>query len=117
MSSDPTVLGMINDKLTGISTDVKEIKKDMRTGAVKMENHRVRLENIETDVTEIKEGQKKIKETFWKHTLDKKKHYNQGFEETFTQRAWRKKGEIGLITAVLSIISWVISNYFGKGGT
>lgn len=109
--SEPTVLGMINDNLKDISIDVKEIKKDLKDGAVTMENHNVRLGNIEHDVTDLKDGQKKIKETFWNHSNNKKKHYNQGYKETFPQKAWRKKGELTLLTMILTVVSWLINNY------
>ena len=110
---DPTVLGMINDNLNDISTDVKEIKKDMKAGAVKMENHDVRLGNVEHDVKDLSNGQKKIKETVWGHANDKKVHYNQGYEETFGQRTWRRKDLIALMTGIFALITVMVNHYFG----
>ena len=106
--NDPTVLGMINDNLNEIKVDVKEIKKDMKSGAVKMENHNVRLGNIEGDVKDLKTGQKKIKESMYDHANDKKEHYNQGHKETFTQRTWRRKDLIALTTAITAIIGIIM---------
>jgi len=113
MSDDPTVLGMINDNVKEIKADVKEIKKDMKEGAIKMENHSVRLGNIESDVINLKDGQKKIKETIWEHIRNKKTHYNQGYTETFGQRTWRRKDLIALLTGMFALISLVVNHYFG----
>lgn len=111
--ADPTVLGMINEKLGDISDDVKVIKKDLKSGAVTMENHAVRLESIEHEVSEIKTGQKKIKESLWNHINSKKVHYNQGFKETIPQKVARKKAEITIITIITTVIGWFVNNYFG----
>lgn len=108
MDGDPTVLGMINKNLDDISKDVKEIKKDMKAGAVMMENHSGRISHIEEDVKELSSGQKKIKETVYNHATDKNLHYNQGYEETFTEKAWRKKGEI-IFSAILGSITGLIA--------
>jgi len=108
MTGEPTVLGMINKNLDTISGDIKEIKDDMKNGAVKMENHSVRLENIETDVKDLKNGQKKIKEKVFDHATDKKVHYNQGYKETFSQRTWRRKDLIALMTAIATTIGFIL---------
>jgi len=110
--TDPTVLGMINKNLEGISADVKEIRKDLKDGAVTMGKHDIRLGNIENDVKDLKKGQKKIKESVYNHANDKKSHYNQGYKETFTQRTWRRKDLIALLTTVFAIITFLI-NHFG----
>lgn len=104
MADDPTVLGMINRKLEDISCDVKDIKKEMKEGAVRMENHSVRLKEMECDVKDLKDGQKKIKEAVYNHAGDKKMHYNQGYHETFSEKIWRKKAEI-IVSAVLGGIT------------
>lgn len=106
---DPTVLGMIHSKLGDISTDVKEIKNDMKEGAVKMENHEQRLLNVE--------GKTKLNEKITiEHIKNKKKHYNPYYSETFRQRTWRRKGDIGVatggsltvLTVVLAIMKFVL---------
>ncbi len=106
---DPTVLGMINEKLGDISEDVKDIKKDMKNGAVKMENHEQRLINVE--------GKTMLNEKVTiEHIKNKEKHYKPYYSETFRQRTWRKKGDIGVatggsltvITAVLAIMKYVL---------
>lgn len=95
--SEPTVLSMINTNLGDISTDVKEIKRDMKSGAVKMENHEVRLGTVE------------------KHIDDPKIHYNPYYSESIPQKLWRKKPEIaaggGLGTVIVGIIIALLSRY------
>lgn len=113
MGDDPTVLSMINDNLNSINTNIDEIKRDMKSGAVTMGKHDVRLGHIEDDVKSLKKGQKKIKESVYNHANDKKVHYNQGYKETFKQRAWRKKGEIGITSLILGIITLIIQHYGG----
>ncbi len=115
MDGDPTVLGMINKNLNVISKDVKEIKEDMKSGAVTMGKHDVRLGHIESDVKELKNGQKKIKESMWKHVNSKIVHYNQGYTETFTQRTWRRKDLIALLTGIFALITLVINHYQNGG--
>ena len=109
MSDDPTVLGMINGNLNEIKSDIKVIKTDMKSGAIQMENHNVRLGNIEGDVKDLKNGQKKIKESLWKHVNAKKEHYNQGHKETFTQRTWRRKDLIALMTGIAAIVGFIMN--------
>ena len=106
-------IDMVYDLVKETRNDVSEIKKDMKSGAVQMENHTVRLGNIEEDVKCLKTGQKKIKESLWNHVNDKKKHYNQGFSETIPQKVARKKTEITIITILTTMIGWLVNNYFG----
>ena len=113
IDGDPSVLGMINDNLKTISTDVKEMRKELKHGAVKMENHSGRLSHVEKDVKELSNGQKKIKKELFNHKNNRKEHYNQGFKETIPQRMWRKKGEIGIITSVLGLITLIVNHFFG----
>lgn len=106
-------IDMVYDLVKETRNDVSDIKKDMKTGAVTMGRHDLRLGHIEDDVKSLKTGQKKIKETVFNHANDKKVHYNQGFKETFPQRVWRKRGEIGLTTSLLGIITIIVNHYFG----
>ena len=115
MTGDQIILGMINDNVKEIKTDVKEMRKELKDGAVKMENHSVRLGNIEHDVNDLKTGQKKIKESMWKHVNSKIVHYNQGYTETFTQRTWRRKDLIALLTGIFALITLVINHYQNGG--
>lgn len=112
--SEPTVLGMINDKLTDISSDVKEIKTELKESAIKAENHDVRLIDMERDVKEIIKGQKKIKKDLYDHIADKKTHYNQGYKETIPQKVIRKRWEISVITIITTVIGWLVNNYLGS---
>ena len=113
MTGEPTVLGMINSKLNDISCDLKDIKGDLKDGAVRMENHNTRLCFIEEDVKDLKTGQKKIKEAVYKHSDDKKLHYNQGYEETFPQKLKRKSPELTVSGIVITIVSLILNYYFG----
>lgn len=91
MGGEPTVLGMINESLTEIKCDVKEIKDDLKNGAVKLENHEQRILNVE--------GKTTLNEKITvEHIRNKEKHYNPHYSETFRQRVWRKRGEIGVAT-------------------
>jgi len=110
---DPTVLGMINANLENISFDLNEIKKELKNGAVRMENHNVRLKNIECDVRDLTNGQKKIKKELYNHVNNREDHYNQGYKETIPQRMWRKKVEITIITSVLGILTILVNHFFG----
>lgn len=103
---EPTVLGMINRNLNDISIDVKEIKADIKAGAVKMENHDVRLGNIEI-------CQKELKDDFQHHVTNKKKHYNQGYEDTVLKRLSRRKIEISIGTIIATVITILINHYGG----
>jgi len=86
---EPTVLGMINESLTEIKGDVKEIKSDMKNGAVRMENHEQRIKQVEQKAT--------LNENITvEHIKNKQKHYNPHYSESFGQKVWRKKGEIGV---------------------
>lgn len=111
---DPTMLGMINENVKEIKSDVKEMRKELKEGAVKMENHSGRLKHIEKNIKELSNGQKKIKETIWNHSNNKKTHYNQGFKETFPQRTWRRKDLIALMTGIFTTITLII-NHFIRG--
>ena len=106
-------IDMVYDLVKETRNDVSEIKKDMKAGAVTMENHSGRLGHIENDVSELKSGQKKIKETVFNHASDKKTHYNQGYTETFTQRTWRRKDLIALMSGIFALISLVVNHYIG----
>lgn len=89
MNGDPTVLGMINKNLDDIKTSVDDIKEDLKNGAVKFENHEQRLLNVE--------GKTKLNEKITiEHIKNKEKHYNPHYSESFKQRMWRKRGEIGV---------------------
>lgn len=111
--SEPTVLSMINDNLNTIAEDQKDIKTSVQRIDKAQAVDSQRLDYLEGDVKDLTTGQKKIKKAMFNHSIDKKVHYNQGYKETFPQRAWRKKGEIGLLTAILTVVSWLINNYFG----
>ena len=104
---------MIYDLVKETRDDVKGIQKDLKEGAVTMENHTVRLKGIEGKVECLEDGQKKIKGALFEHVSDKKKHYNQGYSETFVEKAWRRKDVIALATAIATGIGWLINNYFG----
>ena len=106
-------IDMVYDLVKETREDVSEIKKDMKDGAVKMENHTVRLGHIEDDVKCLKKGQKKIKESVFNHADDKKVHYNQGYKETFSQRTWRRKDLIALMTGIFTLITLLINNFYG----
>lgn len=112
-SGDPTPLGMINDSLMSIANDQKKIVSSVaaidKTQAVDSK----RLDHIEGDVKYLKAGQKKIKESLWSHVNSKKVHYNQGYTETFSQRTWRRKDLIALLTGIFTAISWIILQYGG----
>jgi len=103
MSGEPTVLGMINEKLGDISEDVKDIKEDLKNGAIKMENHEQRILTVE--------GKTKLNEKITvEHIRNKEKHYNPHYSESFRQRVWRKKGEIGVATGgSVGIVSLVFA--------
>ncbi|MHA1662536.1 MAG: hypothetical protein ACTSVR_04700 [Candidatus Thorarchaeota archaeon] len=106
-------IGMVYDLVKETRNAVSEIKDDLKNGAVKMENHNVRLGHIEADVKDLKTGQKKIKTDLWEHINSKKKHYNQGYTETIPQKVARKKVEITIITILTTLIGWLVNNYFG----
>jgi len=107
---DPTVLGMINDNLKEIKTDVKEIKGELKKGAVKMENHEQRIVSVENKTT--------LNEKITvEHITNKKKHYNPHYSESFGQKIKRKRGEIavgagggGLIGAIIILILKITEN-------
>jgi len=106
-------MDMIYDLVKETRTDVSEIKRDMKLGAIEMENHNVRLGHIETDIKDLKTGQKKIKTDLWNHINSKKKHYNQGYTESFSQRTWRRKDLIALLTTISTIIAITIKYTWG----
>ena len=106
MSDDPTVLGMINDNLNSISSDVKEIKKEMKTGAVLMENHEGRIGQLEKD-------RSIVRKTFVKHINNKKKHYNQGYKEGPVDKVLRKKYEYLALLIATAIIGFVADYLVG----
>ena len=110
-STDPMVLGMINKSLNDIGTDVKEIKTKLGEGALAMNDMKHGIRNLETKVEVLEDGQKKIKKTLYDHTESdegKKKHYMQGFTETFTQRTWRRKDILFIATAITTTITFII---------
>ncbi|RLI54291.1 MAG: hypothetical protein DRP09_13515 [Candidatus Thorarchaeota archaeon] len=111
---NPTVLGLINQHLESISTDVKEIRTELRNGAVTMKAHELRLNSIENNQKRIEEDQKKIKKDLFDHIGEKKKHYNQGYKETIPQRLMRKKTELTIITILTTVLGWVVNYYFGS---
>lgn len=112
MSGDPTVLGMINKNLTEINVDIKEIKEDLKSGAVKMENHEQR----------IRQNSKKAKaaiQKIEKHEDKKEVHWNEAIaNETLPQRLRRKLptytivggGSAGGLYLIIEIIKWAIEN-------
>ena len=107
MSDEPSVLGMINKNLDTISGDVKDIKQEMKNGAVKMENHEGRLKNVEKDTKELKGN-------FRTHVTNKEKHYNPHYSESFGQKVRRKKGEIGVASAgggLIGLLIFLIEKY------
>ena len=111
-STDPMVLGMINKSLNDIGTDVKEIKTKLGEGALAMNDMKHGIRNLETKVEVLEDGQKKIKKTLYDHTESdegKKKHYMQGYTETFPQKVWRRKDVITLATAISTFIMWTIN--------
>ena len=104
--TEPTVLGMINNNLNCISADVKEIKDDMKKGAVKMENLDVRLGHVECD-------QEELKGNFTEHIKNKKKHYNQGYEDTLKDRLGRRKAEITIGSIIATAVTFLANHYIG----
>ena len=113
MTGDPTVLGMINDNLKEIKDEQKKITSCMTGMKVDVATTKVKVDNLETDVKDLKTGQKKIKKEMFNHAIDKKVHYNQGYKETFPQRVYRKKGELGLIGTAVTIITLIINHFYG----
>jgi len=101
MGGEPTVLGMINTNLEGISKDVKDIKTDLKNGAVKMENHEGR---IKANASGLKATQKMS----IKHIENKEKHYNPYHSESFGQKIIRKKGEISVASVGGGLIGLII---------
>lgn len=111
--SEPTVLGMINKNLNDIKDNQGEANKSLTSIQVSLENHNVRMKNLEQSQRRIEAGQKKIKKDLYEHIGDKKKHHIQGYKETIPQKLVRKKLEISIITIITTVIGWLVNNYFG----
>ncbi len=104
--SDPTVLGMINNKLEDISADVKLIKNDMSDGRVKFENHELRLGHVETKVKILDKNQQTILGALKKHIDSKTEHFSRAIaDEGVWSYAWRKKLQITIQTGIVTAIT------------
>jgi len=92
--SDPTPLELIVKQLDRIEEKQDETNKCLTNIKVRQEGNYNRS----------KKNEKAIEE----HLKNKDLHYNQGYNETFTERAWRKKGEI-TVSAILGSITGLLA--------
>lgn len=120
MSGDPTVMELIYERVKEIDekldracskqTELMVVDEQLKAkiAAVEIQN----LKNAE-DVINLR---KKIDE----HERSMEKHYNPYYNETITQKLWRKKPEIaagGGVGLLLYLIVQAISAWIEHGGT
>lgn len=89
-----TKLDMIYDAVLELRDGQKEIKKCVTGNKVKI----AKLETV----------QKELVKDFDEHRKDPALHYNPYYNETLPDKLKRKKGEVGAITGLSSIIAGVI---------
>lgn len=104
--SDPTVLGMINDNLNDIKAEQKKVTSCMTSMKVNIATNTVKLEQLD-------DGQKELKKNFQHHINNKKKHYNQGYQDTMRNRLGRRKVEISIGTIIATVITLLANHFMG----
>lgn len=117
MSDDPTVLGMIYNKLESIDKKVEtvcDMQTELRLSDAEM---KARLGAIELMNVATQEEVHQLRDRIDTHQRETALHYNPYYDETLGKKLWRKKPEIaaggGLGALIASIILLLLQNYNG----
>jgi hypothetical protein len=109
--AEPTVLSMINNNLTKLNEKVDGLVATSGKIEKKQENHDVRLNMVEQKMTELDNGQKKIKKDLYKHINSNNVSEAMGDGRTLRQKAWENKEKITISGFLISVALWLINNY------
>jgi tetrahydromethanopterin S-methyltransferase subunit G len=128
MSDEPTVLGMIDQRLERIENNQTEnttllfqkidsictMQTDLR---ITDEVIKAKIAFVETLNARTNEELAKINKRLDEHERDREIHYNQYYNETIPQKIWRKKPEIlagGSVGVVaVAVIQFLIDKFGG----